>query len=81
MARFAANPLTMRSVNGWASIFWAANFPAVIAVYWLAPDVWKQASILYLALVSVYANFAGHISGWQSANTEAQLRDDIDTPE
>lgn len=35
--------------------WWAANVPAVIALYVFAPAAWKQVSILYLALVSIYA--------------------------
>ncbi len=48
----------LRKFHGFGAWFWAANFPVVIAVYFLAPQVWANVSILYLALVSVYANFA-----------------------
>lgn len=48
-------------------IFWAFNFPPVIICYFFLPDVWKEASILYLALVSIYANFVGHWSAWEAA--------------
>lgn len=64
------DPKVMQSANGWASIFWAANFPPVIVCYIFLPDVWKTASILYLALVSIYANFVGHISAWQASRVE-----------
>lgn len=48
----------LRRFHGFAAWFWFANFFAVIAVYFWAPNTWANASILYLALVSIYANFA-----------------------
>lgn len=64
------DPKVMQAANGWAAIFWAANFPPVVVCYIFLPDVWKPASILYLALVSIYANFVGHISAWQASRVE-----------
>lgn len=62
----------------WLAIFWAVNLPIVCAVYFFLPDVWKGASILYLAIVSIYANFAGEISGWQAAKVEVR-QDEIES--
>jgi hypothetical protein len=33
--------------------------------------VWKQ-SILWVAFMSLYANFVGHFSGWDAARAEEQ---------
>lgn len=38
--------------------FWVCNFLVALAVYFLAPELWNKASILYLVLVSLYANAA-----------------------
>jgi hypothetical protein len=46
---------------------WAAMF--VPTVLW-----WKQ-SILWVAFMSLYANFVGHFSGWDAARAE-QTNDD-----
>ena len=54
------------------AIFWAINLPVVCAVYFFLPEVWKGASILYLAIVSIYANFVGEISSWQAAKVEVR---------
>jgi len=43
-------PYSSGSRNG----FWAANLPAVAIVYLYWPALWDNASILYLALVSVW---------------------------
>lgn len=59
------------------AIFWAINLPVVCAVYFLLPEVWKGASILYLAVVSIYANFVGEISSWQAAKVEVR-QEEID---
>lgn len=50
--------------------FWLVNFAVAVAAYIFLPDVWKQASVLYLVLVSLYANLAtdyGALSASQSA--------------
>ena len=40
----------------WLKWFWIATFPVCAALYLMAPD---KVTLLYLALVSVYANVAG----------------------
>jgi len=75
-ASIQEDPVFMRKINGWLTVFWLLNFPPVIAVYIWAPDAWKQASILYLALVSIYANVAGHLAAWQASRIEVIQNDD-----
>lgn len=48
----------------WLKWFWAANFPLCLGLYLLLPEKWL---LLYLALVSVYANFASEASTEQAA--------------
>jgi hypothetical protein len=71
-AMVQGDPVFMRKTNGWLVWFWLANFPPVIACYLLAPDFWAQASILYLALVSIYANVSGHWAAWQASRVEVK---------
>lgn len=73
--RISNDPLFLQHFNGWATVFWFWNFPLVIGLYSFLPDVWQQVSLLYLAVVSVYANFVGHISAWQSSRVEVRQRD------
>jgi hypothetical protein len=63
----------MRKLNGWLTIFWMANFPPVILLYVLLDDERFQAfCLLYLALVSVWANVAGHWATWQASRIEVK---------
>ena len=75
-ASIQEDPVFMRKVNGWLTIVWLLNFPPVIACYIWAPETWKQASILYLALVSIYANVAGHLAAWQASRIEVVQMED-----
>jgi hypothetical protein len=70
------DPRTMRRVNGWLSVFWMANFPPVIALYLLVgDDQFQRVCLLYLALVSIWANAASHWSAWQAARVEVKQDD------
>lgn len=74
-ASVQGNPVFMRKLNGWLTIHWVFHFPVVIVLYFVYPSVWTSASILYLALVSIYANVAGHLSAWQAARVEVTQND------
>lgn len=53
--------------------FWLFNMVAATIVFFAAPGVWASSSILYLVLVSLYANMAtdyGAVSAAE-ASTEA----------
>lgn len=73
--RVQGDPAFMRAFHGWMCIFWLANFPFVIVLYFISKPVWAVFSILYLALVSIYANAVGHMSAWQSSRIEAEEAD------
>lgn len=40
----------------WAIVFWALNVPVAVALLVLAPGVWLRFSVLYVLLLSLYAN-------------------------
>ena len=47
------------------------NFPPIIGLYLLVPDeTFQRICLLYLALVSIWANVAGHWSAWISARVQ-----------
>lgn len=52
------DPVLQYKVHIWAVRVWLVNMLAVLAVYVLANGVWQRASVLYLVLVSLYANLA-----------------------
>lgn len=67
------DPVFLRSFHGWATVFWLINFPPIIALYLLTDSKAFQAfCLLYLALVSIWANVAGHWSAWQASRIEVK---------
>jgi fatty acid desaturase len=55
-------PRFMRVFNFWAMVLFAALIPPSIT--------WWQNSVPYLVAISVWANFAGHLSAWQASRVE-----------
>jgi hypothetical protein len=56
-----------------------ARFHLVMMVIWALLGiptvlVWKE-SILWVAFMSLYANFVGHFSGWDAARAEVSAQD------
>lgn len=76
------DPVFLRKLNGWLTIFWTWNFPPVIALYLLVDnDTFQKICLLYLALVSIWANVGSHWSAWQAARIEAKQEADADVQE
>lgn len=66
------DPVFMRRFNGHATVHWVFHLPVVIVLYFLFPETWEKVSILYLALVSIYANITGHLAAWQASRVEVR---------
>lgn len=58
-------PVFMRRVNGWLTIFWIAMIPISIATHWID-------SVTYVAALSLWALVSGHWSAWQAARVEVE---------
>lgn len=56
------SPSFMRRFNFWAMVLFALLIPPSM-LYWAQ-------SVPYLVAISVWANFAGHLSAWQSSRVE-----------
>ena len=56
--RFETDAKLQLKIHKIASYFWIVNFFAALFVFFAFPGVWSSASVLYLVLVSLYANFA-----------------------
>ncbi len=67
--RIQGNPVVMRKVNGWATIFWIAAIPVSLALHLLS-------SVTYVAALSLWALVSGHLSAWQAARVEVAQHDD-----
>lgn len=57
---------TLKSINGWLAFVWLGVGIVGVAVAGV------RESIPILFFISVYANVAGHWSGWQAGRTEVR---------
>jgi len=74
MARFAGlfgRPEFLRGFHGWMTLTWGVLIPVTILTG-------LKGSIIWIALMSVWANFVGHFSSWQAARVEVKQDDQVD---
>lgn len=69
------DPVFMRRVNGWLTMFWIAMIPLSLVTGWVK-------SVTYVSALSLWALVAGHWSAWQAARveefeTEADIAGDV----
>ena len=57
------DPVFMRRINGWLTIFWLMMIPISIATGGIE-------SVTYVAALSLWALVSGHWSAWQAARVE-----------
>jgi uncharacterized membrane protein len=62
-AMVQGDPVFMRRVNGWLTVFWIAMIPVSLAFHWLS-------SVVYVSALSLWALVSGHWSAWQAARVE-----------
>ena len=70
-ASVQGDPVFMRRINGWFTIFWVVMLPVSYAMGWLS-------SVTFVSALSLWALVSGHWSAWQAARVEVyQQREDI----
>jgi hypothetical protein len=57
------DPVFMRRVNGWLTVFWIAMIPVSYLAGWLN-------SVVYVSALSLWALVSGHWAAWQAARVE-----------
>ena len=62
-ASIQGDPVFMRRLNGWLTIFWIVMIPVSIFTGWIS-------SVTYVAALSLWALVSGHWSAWQAARTD-----------
>ncbi len=62
-ASIQGDPVFMRRVNGWLTMFWLAMIPVSYELGWLK-------SVVYVSALSLWALVSGHWSAWQAARVE-----------
>ena len=73
-ASIQGDPVFMRKVNGWLTIFWILMIPFSIATGWIS-------SVTYVACLSLWALVSGHWSAWQAARVEVQQAEELERRE
>jgi hypothetical protein len=68
-ASVQGDPVFMRRVNGWLTVFWLAMIPVSILTHWIN-------SVTYVAALSLWALVSGHWSAWQAARVEVNQQDE-----
>jgi cobalamin biosynthesis protein CobD/CbiB len=62
-ASVQGDPVFMRRVNGWLTIFWIVMIPVSLVTHWVT-------SVVYVSALSLWALVSGHWSAWQAARVE-----------
>jgi hypothetical protein len=73
-ASVQGDPVFMRKVNGWLTIFWLIMIPVSMATHWIG-------SVTYVAALSLWALVSGHWSAWQAARVEVKQQEEAETRE
>ena len=63
------DPVFMRRVNGWLTIFWIVMIPVSVITGWVS-------SVVYISALSLWSLVSGHWSAWQAARVEVAQHDD-----
>ena len=73
-ATMQGDPVFMRRVNGWLTIFWVFMIPLAFYMGWLQ-------SVTFVSALSLWALVSGHWSAWQAARVEVaqQAEEEQDT--
>jgi hypothetical protein len=70
-ASVQGDPVFMRRVNGWLTIFWLAMIPISYALGWLN-------SVVYVSALSLWALVSGHWAAWQAARVEVAQQKELE---
>lgn len=66
------DPIFMRRVNGWLTVFWIVMIPVSMFFGWLD-------KVVYVSALSIWALVSGHWATWQAARVEVK-QDEQATP-
>lgn len=69
-ASVQGDPVFMRKLNGYLTLFWIAMIPVSIATGWVN-------SVTYVSALSLWALVTGHWSTWQAARVEVTQQEEM----
>jgi len=64
-AMVQGDPVFMRRVNGWFTIFWIIMIPISFFTGWIN-------SVTYVSVLSLWALVSGHWAAWQASRVEVK---------
>ena len=64
-------PRFLRGFHGWMTLAWGLAIPISMVTS-------LKTSLLWIVLMSAWANFVGHFSSWQAARVEVKQDDQIE---
>jgi hypothetical protein len=64
-ASIQGDPVFMRRVNGWLTVFWIVMIPVSLITGWIS-------SVAFVAALSLWALVSGHWAAWQAARVEVK---------
>jgi hypothetical protein len=70
-ASVQGDPVFMRRVNGWLTVFWLGMIPVSYAAGWLN-------SVVYVSALSLWALVSGHWAAWQAARVEVAQKKELE---
>jgi len=70
-AMVQGDPVFMRRVNGWMTLFWIVMISVSLFTGWIN-------SVTYVAVLSLWALVSGHWSAWQAARVEVKQDEQAD---
>ena len=73
-ASVQGDPVFMRKLNGWLTMFWLAMIPVSLVTGWVK-------SVVYVSALSLWALVSGHWSAWQAARVEAAQKEELEHQE
>jgi hypothetical protein len=69
-ASVQGDPVFMRRVNGWLTMFWLTMIPVSLYFGWVK-------SVVYVSALSLWALVSGHWSAWQAARVEVNQMEEM----
>jgi cobalamin biosynthesis protein CobD/CbiB len=73
-ASVQGDPVFMRRLNGWLTVFWIVMIPISLVTHWVT-------SVVYVSALSLWALVSGHWSAWQAARVEVAQKDEAERRE
>jgi hypothetical protein len=63
-------PAFLKAFHGWLTLIWGVLIPITVFTS-------LKGSIIWISLMSVWANFVGHFSSWQATRVEVRQEEEI----